>query len=311
VNAVAAIFLAAVAIREPRSPETPCAARTGFASGTVGEAGGHTRSRDSLYILEVSDRPSVLVLPFSCGAARRVTLHPAGQLQKAGIARAPDGAVCALSLDGRSIECFEEASGRPVRRYPLDSRAQSIWTIGGALAYARFEPQADKPLIWREGERGFAAESAFKSRAPISRLPISAPDAGAAAMLENLVDCGLGTVESVPCWRMATGEIRLVGSGSRDSRPISFPEIPNRARAFPLRDVLRTPTGVLWLLINDSPEKKDDPVGPARRLVRLQKDRLRVASLDAPASMILDGDDDDVLVLFRDGSAGRRGAARP
>lgn len=312
---VAAILAAAAASLEPRTPETPCAGRTGFASGTVGELGGRMRDRGSLYILDNSGRPSVLVFPASCDAPRRIALQSGGRLQTGGIARASDGALCALTPDGRRIECFDEASGRRLRQHELDGRAQSVWTIRGRLAYARFEPQPGRPLLYCESARGFEPDRAFTSRAATLRpdLPFRAPSLEAAGMVENLVQCGLGTARSVPCWRMLTGEIRSVGAfgTSGGSSGLPLPELPHRARAFPLRDALQTPTGVLWLLINDPPEKRDEPVGPGRRLVRLQEGRMRVVALDPPARMILDGDDEDVLLLFRDGSASRRGAVTP
>lgn len=312
---LAAILAAAAAGLAPRAPETPCAGRTGFASGTVGELGGRMRDKGSLYILDNSERPSVLVLSASCEAPQRIPLQSEGRLQTGGIARASDGSLCALTPDGRHIDCFDEASGRRLRQHALDGRAQSVWTIRGRLAYARFEPQPGRPLIYRESTRGFEPDGAFTSRAATLRpdLPFRAPSLEAASMVENLVQCGLGTPLSVPCWRVLTGEIRSVGAfnSTGDGPEFLLPELPHRARAFPLRDALRTPTGVLWLLVNDPPEKRDEPVGPGRRLVRLHEGRMRVVALDLPARLILDGDDEGVLLLFRDGSASRRGPVGP
>lgn len=294
------------------STRNPCAGRTGFPAGTVGELGGHMRDRGTIYVLESSEHPSVLVLPSSCEPPRRVFLQSVGRLQFGGIARAADGSLCALSVEGHRIECFDESSGRPLRRYELVSRVQAIWTIRGGLAYARYEPTAGRPLLFFEGSSGFSSDRSFTSRGAPSESEIlfRAPGPEAAAMVANLIQCGLGSPGAVPCWRMLTGEMRLVGRAS-DTPAFPTIEIPNAARSFPIRDVLRTEAGVLWLIINDPMERKDEPVGPGRRLLRFQSGRGRVQDLAAPARAILDGDDGAVLVLFRDGSASWRSAVVP
>lgn len=297
-----------MAVLESAPSLRPCVGRTGFAAGTVGEAGGRMRDRGSIYILDDGDLPSVLVLDASCAAARRLPLQSGGRLQLAGIAHAANGALCAVSLDGRSIECFDEESGKRVRRYEFGHRVQSVWTIGGGLAYAQFEGRAGQPILFRESRSGFSEDRTFISREPASdsEVGIRAPGVEAAAMVANLIQCGLGPEDATPCWRMLTGEIRFVGRAAR--APVPMPEISGRARSFPLRDALVTPSGVLWLLVNDPAEKKDEPVGAGRRLARLEGGRIRVETLGAPARAILDGDDVGVLILYRDGSASRTGA---
>ncbi len=311
-RAFAAILVAGMAVVEPRASERSCAGRTGFASGTVGEVAGRLRDRGSLYLLEDSPRPSVLVFPASCAEPRRIPLRSESRFPSGGLARASDGSLCALSGDNRRIECFDESSGRRVRQSELDVRAQSVWTIRDLLMYARFEQQAGRPLLFRESGNGFEPDRAFMSRPPVPRpdFPFRAPGPEAAGMVENLVQCGLGTSESVPCWRMLTGELRFVGPPGGGAE-IPMPDVPGRARAFPLRDALQTPSGVLWLLVNDPPENRDQPAGLGRKLVRMQKGQMRVAPLEPPARMLLDGDDTGVLLLFRDGSAARREAGNP
>ena len=199
------------------------------------------------------------------------------------------------------------AEGFAVSR-DLGLRVQSIWTIGGGLVYARFEARAGRAILLRESPSGFSEDPAFTSRtaAPDSETGIRAPGVEAGAMVANLIQCGLGPQDATPCWRMLTGEIRFVGGAAR--APVPMPEVPGRARSFPLRDALVTPSGVLWLLVNDPAEKKDEPVGHGRRLARLEDGRIRVDTLAAPARAILDGDDGGVLILYRDGSASRSGA---
>lgn len=258
-------------------------------------------------MLENSEHPSVLIFDTSCSPPRRLLLQTAGRLGLGGIAHAADGALCVVTLDGRSIECFDESSGRRVRRRDLGLRVQSVWTIGGGLVYARFEARTGRPILFRESRSGFSEESAFTSQtaAPDSETGIRAPGVEAAAMVANLIQCGLGPQDATPCWRMLTGEIRFVGGAAR--APVPMPEVPGRARSFPLRDALFTPNGVLWLLVNDPAENKDEPVGAGRRLARLEGGRIRVETLGASARAILDGDDGGVLILYRDGSASRRG----
>lgn len=289
------------------SSRASCVGRTGFTAGTVGEPAGRMRDRGALFVLENSEHPSVLIFDTSCSPPRRLLLQTAGRLGLGGIAHAADGALCVVTLDGRSIECFDESSGRRVRRRDLGLRVQSVWTIGGGLVYARFEARTGRPILFRESPSGFSEEPAFTSQtaAPDSETGIRAPGVEAAAMVANLIQCGLGPQDATPCWRMLTGEIRFVGGAAR--APVPMPEVPGRARSFPLRDALFTPNGVLWLLVNDPAENKDEPVGAGRRLARLEGGRIRVETLGASARAILDGDDGGVLILYRDGSASRRG----
>src|SRR5664279_959919 len=146
----ASAVFAMVAMLDPAAPARPCAGRTGFSAGTVGEVCGRMRDRGSVYILDNAERPSVLVFDSSCAPPRRLVLQSTGRLQLGGIAHAADGALCAVSLDSRGIECFDEASGRPVRRLALGFRVQSVWTITGGLAYARFEARTGRPIVFRE-----------------------------------------------------------------------------------------------------------------------------------------------------------------
>jgi hypothetical protein len=288
-----------VAMLDPAPPARPCAGRTGFTAGTVGEVCGRMRDRGTISILENAERPSVLVFDASCAPPRRIVLQSAGRLQLGGIARAADGALCAVSLDSRSIECFDGSSGRPVRRLDFGFRVQSVWTIAGGLAYARFEARPGQPLVLREGRAGFSEDRTFLSRAaaPDSEIGFRTPGLEAAAMVTNLIQCGLGPPDATPCWRMITGEIRFVGGAEHVPAPVPMPEIAGRSRSFPLRDALRTPGGILWLLVNDPSVKKDEPAGPGLRLARLEGGRIRVEALDRPARAFLDGDDRGVLIL--------------
>jgi hypothetical protein len=309
----ASAVLALVAMLDPAPPARPCAGRTGFAAGTVGEVCGRMRDGGTISILENAERPSVLVLDASCAPPHRVLLQSAGRFQIGGIARAADGVLCAVSLDGRAIECFDGSSGRAVRRLDPGFRVQSVWTIGGRLVCARFEARAGQPIVFRESRSGFEEDRTFLSRAaaPDSEIGFHTPGLEAAAMVTNLIQCGLGPPDATPCWRMITGEIRFVGGAGHVPAAMPMPQIAGMSRAFPLRDVLRTPSGVLWLLVNDSSAKKDEPAGPGRRLARLARGRIEVEALDRPARAFLDGDDRGVLILYRDGSAARwEGAAR-
>ena len=118
----------------------------------------------------------------------------------------------------------------------------------------------------------------------------------------NLVNCGIGSGGSLPCW--FTDENRVVISDGARVRTIESPELPPPLdRGMPIWDFALSRGGVQWLLATADPLERRSARG-GKRLYRTTAAGLRT-SIDLPAAVrvILKVTDTECVVLTAAGRA--------
>jgi hypothetical protein len=277
----------------------------------VGEYGGRAVAGGETVVLDVAgpairriDRQSLRfrTTPLAAGSVR---------LDPYGIAVRNDRTVAVLSDRGRNLVRFSAVTGERLEIRKLAEPAQGVTTLwsGQAIGIVPIRLRSGEPMLLAEAEPGWRPVSSITSRS----------GAGATAhLIANLLRCGSGDGESLPCWFLAgPAEVRLVrrdGTAARVVVPSLALADPGRApRAdpgagfvYPVRDALLE-TGRLWILTNQEGDRT--PLEPgavrARHVAVVQQGRSRAwIPLGREARAILDAREDRVVLLYSDGSIG-------
>lgn len=277
----------------------------------VGEFGGRAVAGGEIVVLDLAppairriDRGSLRVrtTPLAAGAAA---------LDPYGIASRRDGTISALSEKGRNLVRFSAVTGERLETRKLVEPAQGVTTLwnGGAIGIVPIRLRPGEPMLLADAEAGIRPFSSIVSRS----------GAGPTAhLIANLVRCGSGDAEVLPCWFLAgPPEVDLVRRDGTVAR-IDVPSlaIPSRSGVvrpepgsgflYPVRDAFFE-TGRLWILTNQEGDRTPLEEGAVRArhvaLVRQWRPR-RLIHLDREARAILDAREDRLVLLYADGSVG-------
>jgi hypothetical protein len=280
----------------------------GGPDGPVGDFGGRSFDAGRIRVLDLSV-PAVRVIDRT--TLRSWTLRLSGTdvpLDPYGLAAAEDGTLWILGGKGRFLLRFSEKTGALLERRALSDPAQGVSELWGRLGLLAVRVRPDEPLLLRLEGGEFLRFSGLASR-PASSIT--------AALVRNLLRCGSGTGDAIPCWFTAgPAEILLLG---RDGaiRPVTVPSFaqpapaarqdPGGAFTYPVRDAFLSEED-LWLLSNQEGARTPLDAGArrGRHVVLLHEGHAnRVARLDREGRAILDAGPRGLVLLFADGSVSR------
>lgn len=279
-------------------------------AGPVGDFGGRSIDAREIRILDVS-------LPALC-RVERATLRSTIQrlsgadvsLDPYGFAFTEDGAIWVLAGKGRFLLRFSERTGKLVEKRALADPGQGLAGLWGRVGLVAVRVRPGEPLLLRLESAGFLRFSRLVSR--------SAPEI-TALLIRNLLRCGSGTQDAIPCWYTAGPAEVLLLAPDGTARAIEVPSfaLPSRSRAssrdpgiaftYPVRDAFLSDDG-LWVLTNQEGDRTPLEEGARRgRHVVLLRERRpkKVALLDREARAILDAGEHGLVLLFADGTIGR------
>ena len=275
----------------------------------VGEFGGRAVVGRDILLLDLA--PPAIRLVDRWSLRDRTTPLAGGpeRLDPYGIAAHGDGTVSALADRGRSLVRFSPATGEKLESRRLPEPGQGVTGLWNRLAVVAIRLRGGEPLLLAEEREGFRPFS------PILSRPGANP---AAHLIGNLLRCGSGTAEAIPCWFLAgPPEVVLVrrnGTVNRVPVPSFAPALPRAARGgdpgagfvYPVRDAFLEPSG-LWVLSNQEGERTPLEEGAvrSRHVARVHAGRARqVVALDREARAILDAGSGRLVMLYADGSFG-------
>lgn len=275
----------------------------------VGEFGGRALAGRDILVLDV-ERPAIRRIDRRTLRARTTPLSVAdGMLDPYGIAALEDGSLWALSDKGRILVRFSATTGERLEKRKLLEPGQGVTRLWDRIGVIAIRLRAGEPLLLRAEEDGLRPFSPILSRA--------ASDVSA-HLIANLLRCGSGTGDEVPCWFLAgPPEVALVrrdGSGRRISVP-SFARAASRpsqgrdpgARfVYPVRDAFLEPGG-LWVLSNQEGDRTplDEGAVRGRHVGFVREGRTdRIVELAREARAILDAGGGRLVMLYSDGSIG-------
>ena len=277
----------------------------------VGEFGGRTVAGTDIVVLDVAapairriDRQSLRVrsTPLAAGNAR---------LDPYGIATRDDRTLSVLADKGRNLVRFSSVTGEKLETRKLPEPAQGVTTLwnGRTVGIVPIRLRSGEPMLLAEAEPGLRPFSSIVSRSA----------AGAAAhLIANLLRCGSGDGESLPCWFLAgPPEVALVrrdGTVARVAVPLLAVERSGQApRAdpaagfvYPVRDALLEGGG-LWVLANQEGDRTplEERAVRARHVAVVKEGRPHPwIPLGREARAILDARVDRLVLLYADGSIG-------
>jgi hypothetical protein len=275
----------------------------------VGEFGGRAVAGSYILVLDVAP-PAVWRIDRRTLRARTTPLSVGtGTLDPYGIAAHEDGTLWALSDKGRILVRFSATTGERLEKRKLLEPGQGVTRLWDRLGVIAIRLLAGEPLLLAAEEDGLRPFSPILSR--------SGADV-TAHLIGNLLRCGSGTGDAVPCWFLAgPPEVAIVqrdGSVTRISVP-SFARAaprpalrrdPGSGFVYPVRDVFLEPGG-LWVLSNQEGMRTPLEEGAVRArhvgVVREGRTR-RVVALDREARAILDAGAGRLVLLYADGSIG-------
>lgn len=277
----------------------------------VGEYGGRAVAGGEVVVLDVS-APAICRIDRRTLRVRTTPLAAGGvRLDPYGIATRNDRTVSVLSEKGRNLVRFSAVTGEKLEIRKLAQPAQGVTTLwhDQAIGIVPIRLRSDEPILLAETEAGFRPFSSIVSRS----------GAGAAAhLIANLLRCGSGNGESLPCWFLAgPPEVRLVRRDGTTARVV-VPSLalaapgrepradPGAGFTYPVRDALLE-TDRLWVLTNQEGDRTPLEQGAvrARHVAVVEAGRSRAwIPLEREARAILDAREDRVLLLYADGSIG-------
>ncbi|MEO8348916.1 MAG: hypothetical protein ABI610_08395 [Acidobacteriota bacterium] len=275
----------------------------------VGEFGGRAVAGSYILVLDVSP-PAIRRIDRRTLRARTTPLSVgAGTLDPYGIAAHGDGTLSALSDKGRILLRFSAATGERLETKKLLLPSQGVTSLWGWIGVIPIRLRAGEPLLLQDSDVGPRPFSSIVSRSGANPT---------AHLIANLLRCGSGTGDAVPCWFLAgPPEVALVQRDGRTSR-ISVPSFapvaprstplrdPGAGFVYPVRDVFLEPGG-LWVLSNQEGDRTPLEEGAVRgrhvALVREGRTR-RIVELDREARAILDAGRGRIVMLYADRSIG-------
>lgn len=279
--------------------------------GPVGDFGGRSNDAGEIRILDVAvpafrriDRATLF------SSTRRLSGSDVA-LDPYGFAATGDGTLWVLGGKGRFLLRFSEKTGALVEKRSLAEPGQGISALWGRVGVVAVRLRPDEPLLLRLEGRDLLRFSGLVSR----------PAPGiTAALIRNLLRCGSGTGDSIPCWYTAgPSEILLLGPDGA-VRPVVVPSFakpalaaradPGGAYTYPVRDAFFSEEG-LWVLSNQEGDRTPLDAGArrGRHVVLLRDGRPnRVTRLDREARAILDASPGGLILLYADGSIERAAA---
>ena len=275
----------------------------------VGEFGGRAVSGSYILVLDLAP-PAIRLIDRRTLRVRTTPLSRDGaRLDPYGIAAHGDGTLSVLSDKGRVLTRFSATTGDRIETRRLPAPSQGVTGLWQRLGVIAIRLRAGEPLLLEDAPEGFRPFSPIVSRSGANP---------AAQLIGNLLRCGSGTGDALPCWFLAgPPDVVLVhrdGSASRVAVP-SF--APARARAttnpdpgsgfvYPVRDAFLEPGG-LWILSNQEGDRTplEDGAVRARHIAHVREGRIRrIISLDREARAILDANPGRLVILYSDRSIG-------
>lgn len=221
-----------------------------------------------------------------------------------GLAQIADGTM--WTLLNRSVLSQVSPQGQVLRRIALAHPHVGVFGGGRDLLYQvmSFDPPADAIVSGPPGEADRRPWGRMRTRAmPLARAAVAAL---------NLVSCGQATNGTIPCWFPDEAAVTLTDAAgvSRELRleglPAVAPEIllasenPRR----PVRDVLVSPGGFLWVLGSGAPPRGELVERPGGWLLARYSGAgvlLHRMQLPEPARLLLAAADDWCLMLSATG----------
>jgi hypothetical protein len=228
-----------------------------------------------------------------------------------GIALPGDGTVWVLADRGRFVIRFSEATGERVEKRRLPEPCQGIATFWNSAGLFMVRLRPNERMLLR-AENG--------SLRPFSPLSSRSASGLAEQLIANLVKCGTGTKDAIPCWFVAgdpevmlvgrTGALRpiAVSSLARPSPARGTSREPGVAFTYPVRDAFLLDGGSLWTLTNQEGDRTplEDGARRGRHVILMRHGRSeRMLELPSEARAILDASEQSLVVLFADGSVRR------
>jgi hypothetical protein len=276
--------------------------------GPVGDFGGRSFDVGEIRILDLSVPAVRLIDPATLRSSTRRLNGSDVSLDPYGFAATGDGTLWVLGGKGRFLLRFSEKTGALLDRRPLRDPGQGVSALWGRVGLLAVRLRPDEPLLLRLEGREFLRFSGLASR-PATGI--------SAALVRNLVRCGSGTTDAIPCWFTAgPAEILLLGPDG-GIHPVAVPSFAQPARAptpdpgaaftYPVRDAFASEDG-LWVLSNQEGDRTPLEAGArrGRHVVLLREGRAnRVTRLDREARAILDANPRALVLLFADGSVSR------
>lgn len=292
-----------------------------LSAGPVRLFGGKARQGEIVSLLDLGEGgvPS-RVIEFSWrqpSAAKIVELQRAPKpLEILGLARPNDGTIWVLADKGRSVARFDENTGRLVHFDVLPQPSEGIWNFGPRVVFALVQLRGGEPLLVASEREGFRSFTSLKSRTGSTTLE---------TLARNLFDCGFVESSRLPCW-WANGPPEAVFINQNDEVKISsLPSLidnrlltPTRNPSpslesmttdlpYPIRDVLLLPRDSLWILTNQEGSRPvtEPGVVRSRHVIRVDAGRkAKTVELPKAGLVILGGEKEGLLLLYRDGSIG-------
>lgn len=275
----------------------------------VGEFGGRAVAGSYVLMLDLA-LPAIRRIDRRTLAARTTRLSVGqARLDPYGIAAHGDGTVSALSDRGRLLVRFSAATGERLDTRRLLEPSQGVTGLWDRLGLVPIRLRGGEPLLLEDSADGFRPFSSISSRSGANPT---------ALLIANLLRCGTGTGDSIPCWFLAgSPEVMLVhrgGSSSRVSVPSFAPAVARAATGadagaafvYPVRDAFLEPGG-LWVLSNQEGGRTPLEEGAirGRHVAHLIEGRTRrIVDLDREARAILDANGERLLMLYADRSIG-------
>jgi hypothetical protein len=286
-------------------------ALAGGSIGPVGEYGGHWVGGDEIRLLEATNPPVLRRI-------RRATLATSLQalggadlsIDPYGVALPGDGTVWALADRGRFVFRFSEATGERVEKRRLAEPCQALTTLWNHAGFFAVRVRESERMLLREIDGRLQ---------PFSELVSRRAEGTTEQLIANLVKCGTGTRDAVPCWFVA-GEPRVLLLDRRGGlHPVSVPSwartsparagsVPGVGFTYPIRDAFLLDRDTLWVLGNQDGDRTPLEEGALRgrhvSLVRFGRAE-RVVELPREARAILDASADRLVLLYADGEIER------
>ena len=273
----------------------------------VGEFGGRAVVGHEVLVLDV-EPPAIRRIDRRTLAVRTIPLSGSERAPDPyGIAPDGSGSLWVLADKGRSLLRFSAATGRELEKRKLVLPGQGVVPLWGRVGVIAIRLRAREPLLVEAGPDGNRPFSPIRSR--------SAADP-TAHLIANLLRCGLGTADPVPCWFLAgepdvalvrrDGNVKRVAVPSfvrpRRGRPPDG--VPGAEFVYPVRDAFPSTRG-LWVLSNQEGDRTplEEEAVRGRHVTLVREGRPpRVVTLDREARAILDADASRLLLLYADGS---------
>jgi hypothetical protein len=276
--------------------------------GPVGDFGGRSIDSGEIRIFDVSVPAVRRIDRVTLASSSRRLSGSDVALDPYGFAATGDGTLWILGGKGRFLLRFSEKTGALVEKRALVEPGQGISALWGRVGVVAVRLRPDEPLLLRQEGRDLLRFSGLVSR----------PAPGiTAALIRNLLRCGSGTDEAIPCWYTAgPSEILLLGPDGA-VRPVVVPSFaqpalaargdPGGAYTYPVRDAFFSEDG-LWVLSNQEGDRTPLDAGArrGRHVVLLRDGRPnRVMGLDREARAILNATPGGLTLLFANGSIER------